>query len=68
MFFLKSGELYWDGAKFQPDYREGIVFAALMGVGKDIRRASALDPNCRVIALTDAQWTEYNSRNDANRS
>jgi hypothetical protein len=59
MLFLKSGsDLYWDGRKFQPDYRKAIVFGAMMGAEKDIKRASKIDANCKLEALNEEQWAE----------
>jgi hypothetical protein len=60
MLFLKSGnDLYWDGDKFQSDHRKGIVFAAMMGAGNDLRKAKKIDPNCVITSLSDSQWAEF---------
>lgn len=59
MLFIKSGsDLYWDGKKFQTDYHKGIVFGAVMGAMKDVRKASKIDPNCKLEALNHEQWAE----------
>lgn len=62
MLFIKSGnDLYWDGAKFQLNHRKGIVFGAMRGAAKDLRRAAKIDPNCKISSMTDSQWAEYAS-------
>jgi hypothetical protein len=63
MLFLKSGDdLYWNGTEFQPNYREAIVFGAVMRASRHLRRATKIDPNCKLEALTECQWMELASR------
>jgi hypothetical protein len=60
MLFLKSGtDLYWDGRKFQPDYRKAVLFGSLAGAAKDLRRAAKIDADCTLEAMTEAQWADF---------
>jgi hypothetical protein len=60
MLFLKSGDdLYWDGKKFQPDYRKGILFGSMAGASKDLRRAAKIDDDCKLEAMNEEQWATF---------
>jgi hypothetical protein len=59
MLFLKSGsDLYWDGRKFQPNYRKAILFGGMMSAEKDIKRASKIDAECKLEVLKEPQRVE----------
>jgi hypothetical protein len=59
MLFLKSGsDLYWDGRKFQPNYRKAILFGGMMSAEKDIKRASKIDAECKLEVLNEEQWAD----------
>jgi hypothetical protein len=59
MFFLKSGnDLYWDGYKFQANYRKAVLFGGMVGVERDFILAAPIDPGCKLEQMTVDQWGE----------
>lgn len=63
MLLLKSGDLYWDGTTFQPDYRKAILYGSFSVACKDIPAASKARSDVKAVAPTDQQWPVPNPIN-----
>lgn len=63
MFFLKSGDLFWNGMTFQTDCRKAIVYGSVAAACEVISTARRAARDVEVVALTPQQWGEHASIN-----